>query len=39
MKWQSPLGISETYSEHVTRYLEKYFDDPLKRALIEKTYQ
>ena len=38
-KWQSPLGVSQSYIHHVIQYLDKYFDDPLKRTLIEKTYQ
>jgi hypothetical protein len=37
-KWQGPLGIDERYSEHLKAELSEYYDDPLKRGLIESTY-
>ncbi len=36
--WQTPLGIDERYSEVLKDQLSEYFDDPLKRELIEATY-
>jgi hypothetical protein len=36
---QSPLGIDGQYSEQVKCQLDEYFDDPLKRGLIETTYK
>ena len=37
-KWQSPLGIDPNYSEVLKKQLEDYYDDPLKRSLIETSY-
>jgi hypothetical protein len=37
-KLQSPLGIDNQYSQQVKNQLDEYFDDPLKRGLIEMTY-
>ena len=36
---QSPLGIDGQYSRQVKDQLDEYFDDPLKRGLIETTYK
>ncbi|MHC5060434.1 MAG: hypothetical protein ACYTFK_05050 [Planctomycetota bacterium] len=35
---QSPLGIDGQYSQQVKNQLSEFFDDPLKRSLIETTY-
>ena len=37
-KWQSPLGIDPNYSEVLKKQIEDYYDDPLKRSLIETSY-
>jgi len=37
-KWPSPFGLDKQYSEEVKNQLSEYFDDPLKRDLIETTY-
>ena len=40
--WHSlhgPLGIDGQYSNQVKNQLDEYFDDPLKRGLIETTYK
>ncbi len=37
-KLQSPLGIDNQYSQQVKNQLDEFFDDPLKRGLIETTY-
>jgi hypothetical protein len=36
---QAPLGIDGHYSKQVKDQLDEYFDDPLKRGLIETTYK
>jgi len=36
---KSPLGIDRQYSRQVKDQLDEYFDDPLKRGLIETTYK
>ncbi len=36
---QGPLGIDGQYSNQVKNQLDEYFDDPLKRGLIETTYK
>ena len=36
---QGPLGIDGQYSQQVKNQLDEYFDDPLKRGLIETTYK
>lgn len=36
--WQSPLGIDENYLLELKSELGEYFDDPLKRSLIENSY-
>ncbi len=37
-KWQSPLGIDPDYSNVVKDQLKTYYDDPLKKSLIETSY-
>jgi len=37
-KWPSPFGLDKQYSKEVKNQLSEYFDDPLKRDLIEMTY-
>ncbi len=37
-RWESPLGIDEDYLSQLKNELSEYFDDPLKRALIESSY-
>ncbi len=37
-KWPSPFGLDKQYSKEVKSQLSEYFDDPLKRDLIETTY-
>ena len=39
LQWQSPLGIARTYIEQIEKDLAKYYDEPLKRIFIEKTYR
>ena len=34
-KWKGPLGISQEYMSHLKEDLEKKFDDPLSRNLVE----
>ena len=36
--WQTPLGVDDRYCEVLKEQLSEYFDDPLKRELIEATY-
>jgi len=36
---KSPLGVDGQYSKQVKDQLDEYFDDPLKRGLIETTYK
>jgi hypothetical protein len=36
---KSPLGVDGRYSRLVKDQLDEYFDDPLKRGLIETTYK
>jgi hypothetical protein len=36
---QAPLGVDGQYSQQVKNQLDEYFDDPLKRGLIEMTYK
>ena len=39
--WQEqrpPLGIDSRYAKNIEEQLESYFDNPLKRELIETTY-
>ena len=35
---QPPLGIDDGYCEVLKDQLSEYFDDPLKRELIEASY-
>ena len=37
-KWKGPLGISKEYMSHLKEELEKKFDDPLKRTLVEMNH-
>ena len=37
-KWQSPFGIDPTYIEVLKDQLQAYYDDPLKRSLIETSF-
>ena len=37
-KWQTPLGMDENYVEKIAEYLADFYNDPLKKALIEETY-
>lgn len=36
--WGSPLGVDDDYIHQVRCELDGFFDDPLKRELIEETY-
>jgi len=36
--WQGPLGVDDHYIEQLKLQLNEFFDDPLKRDLIETTY-
>lgn len=38
LTWQSPLGVASNYIEQVKIDLEEYYQDPLKRMLIEGSY-
>jgi hypothetical protein len=35
---QSPLGVTRTYVEQIEQDLAKFYDEPLKRIFIEKTF-
>lgn len=37
-RWEGPLGVDREYEQKVRDDLETWFDDPLKRELIEETY-
>ena len=37
-RWQGPLGVATTYVEQIKKDLEGFYEDPLKRRLIENTY-
>ena len=37
--WASPLGISRDYLAYLADSLAQFYDEPLKRAFIERTYQ
>jgi hypothetical protein len=37
-KWRSPLGVDPDYRTVVKKQLEGYFEDPLKKSLIETSY-
>ena len=37
-RWQSPLGIDQNYLEDLKQQLSPFYDDPLKKSLIETTY-
>lgn len=37
-RWQTPLGIGADYAEHLEQQLADFYDDPLKKDLIEATY-
>jgi hypothetical protein len=36
--WETPLGVDDDYSLTVRKQLTEYFDDPLKKELIESSY-
>ena len=35
---QSPCGVACTYTAHLKKDLAEFYEDPLKRKFIEKTY-
>ncbi len=37
-RWQSPLGVDSQYAEKLKEDLGEFYDDPLKKSLIEATY-
>ncbi len=37
-KWKTPLGIDEEYKNQIESDLESFYEDPLKKQLIEQTY-
>ena len=37
-QWQTPLGVAREYVEHVSQELSSLYEEPLKRAFIEKSY-
>ena len=37
-KWRSPLGVDPNYRKVVKEQLEGYYEDPLKKSLIETSY-
>ena len=37
-QWRTQLGVSQEYSEQLKRDLDGFYDDPLKKKLIETTY-
>jgi hypothetical protein len=36
--WQGPLGVDDQYKQLIKKELACFFDDPLKRSLVETTY-
>lgn len=36
--WQTPLGVAGAYINQIKQDLATFYDDPLKRMFIEKTY-
>ncbi|MBN2314638.1 MAG: hypothetical protein JXM79_11965 [Sedimentisphaerales bacterium] len=36
--WQTPLGVACAYTHKIKMDLARFYDDPLKRMLIEATY-
>ena len=36
--WQTPLGVAGAYVHKIKMDLGRFYDDPLKRMLIEATY-
>ena len=36
--WETPLGVDDKYNLTVRKQLSEYFDDPLKKELIESSY-
>ena len=37
-QWRTQLGVSQEYSEQLKNDLDGFYDDPLKKKLIETTY-
>ena len=37
-QWQTQLGVSQEYDEQLKRDLDGFYDDPLKKNLIETSY-
>jgi len=38
LKWETPLGIAQSYAAKIRNDLASFYDDPLKRMFIEATY-
>ncbi len=38
LSWRTPLGVARDYLKHLRQDLSAFYDDPLKRALIEASY-
>lgn len=38
-QWQTPLGVSVKYVEHIKQDLTEYYEVPLKKRFIESTYR
>lgn len=36
--WQGPLGVASDYIEQVKKDLDEFYQDPLKKMLIEGSY-
>ena len=37
-QWRTQLGVSQEYCKQLERDLDGFYDDPLKKKLIETTY-
>ena len=37
-QWQNPLGLAKSYVNQIKDDLEAYYDNPLKRMLVETSY-
>jgi len=38
LRWQTPLGVTAAYVGKIEADLAEFYDEPLKRMLIEATY-
>lgn len=38
LRWETPLGVAQSYAAKIRNDLANFYDDPLKRMFIEATY-